>query len=57
VAGHLNVRNLLERDPPHVPIFFRVHGTTDTNRALFDVLGRRFVLGFEYELYESEVVA
>jgi len=46
----LNVQNLFDRAPPRVPIFSGFNGTTDTNRALFDVLGRRFVLGFRYEL-------
>jgi iron complex outermembrane receptor protein len=47
---YLNVQNLFDRAPPRVPIFSGFNGTTDTNRALFDVLGRRFVLGFRYEL-------
>jgi len=46
----LNVQNLLDRAPPHVPIFSGFNGTTDTNRALFDVLGRRFVAGFRFNL-------
>jgi iron complex outermembrane recepter protein len=46
----LNVQNLFDRDPPITPIFSGFNGTNDTNRALFDVLGRRFVLGFKYEL-------
>jgi outer membrane receptor protein involved in Fe transport len=44
----LNVQNVFDRSPPVVPIFSGFGGTTDTNRALFDVLGRRFVLGFKY---------
>jgi iron complex outermembrane receptor protein len=47
---YLNVQNLFDRAPPRVPIFSGFNGTTDTNRALFDVLGRRFVLGIKYEL-------
>ena len=47
---YLNVQNAFDKDPPRVPIFSGFNGTTDTNRALFDVLGRRFVLGFRYEL-------
>ncbi len=47
---YLNVQNLLDRAPPRVPIFSTFNGTTDTNRSLFDVLGRRFVLGVKYEL-------
>ena len=47
---YLNVQNVFDRAPPRVPIFSGFNGTTDTNRALFDVLGRRFVLGFKYEL-------
>jgi iron complex outermembrane recepter protein len=47
---YLNVQNALNRQPPRVPIFSGFNGTTDTNRALFDVLGRRFVLGFKYNL-------
>ncbi|MEJ1963526.1 MAG: TonB-dependent receptor [Gammaproteobacteria bacterium] len=49
-AIYLNVQNVLDRDPPRVPIFSGFNGTTDTNRSLFDVLGRRFVLGFKYQL-------
>ena len=41
----LNVQNVFDRAPPRVYIFSGFNGTTDTNRALFDVLGRRFVLG------------
>jgi iron complex outermembrane recepter protein len=44
----LNVQNLLDKDPPRVPIFSGFNGTTDTNRALFDVLGRRFVAGVKF---------
>jgi outer membrane receptor protein involved in Fe transport len=47
---YLNVQNVFDRAPPRVPIFSGFNGTTDTNRALFDVLGRRFVLGVKYEL-------
>jgi outer membrane receptor protein involved in Fe transport len=47
---YLNVQNVFDRDPPRVPIYSGFNGTTDTNRALFDVLGRRFVLGFKYQL-------
>jgi len=45
---YLNVANALNRAPPRVPIFSGFGGTTDTNRALFDVLGRRFVLGLKF---------
>jgi outer membrane receptor protein involved in Fe transport len=47
---YLNVQNVFDRIPPRVPIFSGFGGTTDTNRALFDVLGRRFVLGLKYDL-------
>jgi iron complex outermembrane receptor protein len=47
---YLNVQNVFDRVPPRVPIFSGFNGTTDTNRSLFDVLGRRFVLGFKYDL-------
>ena len=47
---YLNVQNLLDKAPPRVPIFSGFGGTTDTNRALFDVLGRRFVLGLKLSL-------
>jgi iron complex outermembrane recepter protein len=47
---YLNVQNAFDRDPPRTPIFSGFNGTSDTNRALFDVLGRRFVLGFRYQL-------
>jgi outer membrane receptor protein involved in Fe transport len=46
----LNVQNVFDRAPPRTPIFSGFGGTNDTNRALFDVLGRRFVLGLKYEL-------
>jgi iron complex outermembrane recepter protein len=46
----LNIQNLLDRAPPRVPIYSGFIGTTDTNRALFDVLGRRFVLGVKMNL-------
>ena len=46
---YLNVQNVFDKAPPRVPIFSGFNGTTDTNRALFDVLGRRFVLGFKYQ--------
>ena len=45
---YLNVQNLLDKAPPRVPIFSGFGGTTDTNRGLFDVLGRRFVLGVKF---------
>jgi iron complex outermembrane recepter protein len=45
---YLNVQNLLNRAPPRVPIYTGFDGTQDTNRALFDVLGRRFVAGFRF---------
>jgi iron complex outermembrane receptor protein len=44
----LNVQNVFDRAPPRVYIFSGFNGTTDTNRALFDVLGRRFVLGAKF---------
>ncbi|MEJ0038045.1 MAG: TonB-dependent receptor [Gammaproteobacteria bacterium] len=47
---YLNVQNVFDRAPPRTPIFSGFNGTSDTNRALFDVLGRRFVLGFRYQL-------
>ncbi len=47
---YLNVQNVFDRDPPRTPIYSGFNGTNDTNRALFDVLGRRFVLGFKYDL-------
>ncbi len=45
---YLNVQNALNRAPPRVFIYSGFNGTTDTNRALFDVLGRRFVLGVKF---------
>lgn len=47
---YLNVQNVFDRNPPRTPIYSGFNGTSDTNRALFDVLGRRFVLGFRYQL-------
>jgi outer membrane receptor protein involved in Fe transport len=50
VQLYLNVQNLFNRTPPRVPIYSGLDGTQDTNRALFDVLGRRFVAGFKFNL-------
>lgn len=47
---YFNIQNLLDRAPPRVFMFSGFNGTTDTNRELFDVLGRRFVLGVRYSL-------
>jgi outer membrane receptor protein involved in Fe transport len=44
----LNVNNLFDRDPPRVADW-GFGGSMPTNESLFDVLGRRFVLGFQLE--------
>lgn len=46
---YLNVQNLFDEDPPIAPDW-GFGGSIPTNEGLFDVLGRRFVLGLRYEL-------
>lgn len=45
---YLNVQNLLDADPPIAPDW-GFGGSIPTNEGLFDVVGRRFVLGVRYE--------
>ena len=44
----LNITNLLDRPPPNAPNFAAFDGTTPTNESLYDILGRRFVVGFKF---------
>jgi outer membrane receptor protein involved in Fe transport len=46
----LNVTNLLDEEPPLAPGVVGRTGTTEFNTALHDVLGRRFVAGFNLSL-------
>jgi outer membrane receptor protein involved in Fe transport len=46
----LNVTNLLDEEPPLAPGIVGRTGTTEFNTALHDVLGRRFVAGFNLSL-------
>ncbi|HEV7632954.1 MAG TPA: TonB-dependent receptor [Steroidobacteraceae bacterium] len=43
-----NVSNLLDRDPPSAPSAYFVFGTTATNAALYDVIGRVWSLQLRY---------
>jgi outer membrane receptor protein involved in Fe transport len=40
--------NLFDHDPPRAPDWTFI-GSAPTNESLFDVLGRRYVIGFTYE--------
>ncbi len=48
VSVYFNVTNLFDKDPPRVPNW-GFGGSMATNESLFDVLGRRFVLGMQLE--------
>ena len=43
-----NVTNLFDRDPPIAANYSDFGGSVPTNAALFDVLGRRFVVGVRF---------
>ncbi|MEJ0039901.1 MAG: TonB-dependent receptor [Gammaproteobacteria bacterium] len=43
-----NITNLFDRDPPIVANSSSFSGSTPTNANLFDVLGRRFVVGLRF---------
>jgi iron complex outermembrane recepter protein len=43
-----NITNLFDRDPPLAPNHSAFAGSVQTNAALFDVLGRRFVAGARF---------
>jgi outer membrane receptor protein involved in Fe transport len=45
---YFNVTNLLDRDPVLAPGVIGRAGTTEFNTTLTDVVGRRYVLGFNY---------
>ncbi|MEJ1963787.1 MAG: hypothetical protein WDO56_20385 [Gammaproteobacteria bacterium] len=44
-----NMTNVFDRDPPIAANYSDFGGAVPTNAALFDVLGRRFVLGARFE--------
>ncbi len=46
---HAQVSNLFDQDPPRAPDWGFL-GSIPTNESLFDVLGRRYTVGFSYEL-------
>ena len=49
MEAFLSVTNLLDQDPPITPYFSAFNGyAMQDNPALFDVLGRRFVVGVKY---------
>ncbi|HEY8521615.1 MAG TPA: TonB-dependent receptor, partial [Gammaproteobacteria bacterium] len=51
VRVFLNVQNLLDEDPPLAPGPFSFFGGAGhTNAQLFDMLGRRYTIGFVYRL-------
>jgi outer membrane receptor protein involved in Fe transport len=45
---YLNVTNIFDRAPVLTPDVVGRAGTTEFNTAVYDVVGRRFVLGFNY---------
>jgi iron complex outermembrane recepter protein len=53
VPGELNVygevQNLLDRAPPTAPLAYGRAGAVSTNPQLYDVIGRRYVLGVTYK--------
>jgi len=44
-----NITNLFDRDPPIAANYSDFGGTVQANAQLFDVLGRRFVVGAKFE--------
>jgi outer membrane receptor protein involved in Fe transport len=44
-----NVTNLFDRAPVVAPLIIGRAGTTEFNPALYDVVGRRYVVGFDYK--------
>jgi len=44
----MNIANLLDRPPPNAPNFTGFTGSIPTNKSLYDILGRRFVVGFKF---------
>jgi hypothetical protein len=53
VPGELNVygevQNLLDRAPPTAPLAFGRAGSVSVNPQLYDVIGRRYVIGLRYK--------
>jgi outer membrane receptor protein involved in Fe transport len=49
VSFHAQISNLFDQDPPRAPDWGFI-GSMPTNESLFDVLGRRYAIGFTYDL-------
>jgi len=53
VPGELNVygevNNLLDRAPPTAPLAYGRAGAVASNPQLYDVIGRRYTIGFRYK--------
>jgi iron complex outermembrane receptor protein len=45
----VNITNLLDRPPPNAPNFTGFTGSVQTNKSLYDILGRRFVAGVKFK--------
>ena len=45
----VNISNLLDRPPPNAPNFTGFTGSVQTNKSLYDILGRRFVAGIKFK--------
>jgi iron complex outermembrane recepter protein len=46
---YVNVTNLFDREPVHVPAIVGRAGTMEFNAAIYDTIGRRYVLGLNYQ--------
>jgi outer membrane receptor protein involved in Fe transport len=46
---YLNVTNVFDRAPVLTPDVIGRAGTTEFNTSIYDVVGRRFILGFNYK--------
>lgn len=47
---YLNIDNLFNKAPPLIPSFSLMGGTNPTNLNLYDLIGRRYTLGFHYKM-------
>jgi len=47
-TAYLNVSNLFDKNPPLAPSYSDFFGTSHTNEGLFDIIGRRFTLGVNF---------
>ncbi|HEY6455488.1 MAG TPA: TonB-dependent receptor, partial [Steroidobacteraceae bacterium] len=45
----VNITNLLDRAPPNAPNYAQLTGSVQTNKSLYDILGRRFVAGVKFK--------